>query len=567
VCAPDEAQLWQLLLTARSLTESGDPGNGIACADEVIRLIGANVSSDGLKSLLACAHYSRGFALSSQRDFTNAARALELAIQLNPANASYYNEMGFTSNHLGHYDRALEMYRTARTLDDTEEKREAAVALRGMSFALIEKGNLSEAEQVLRESLEIEPGNEVAVKEIAHIYNLLDENEVRGGAGSAQAPPVVDCVACGGQFQAPGSLVYFLKRATAGGEAQRIDLPSEVFGLPLTIECPLCRHSIRLFRYDVDASGTASILTYAADQPGTMGSDKHQPYIARPSLKADAAAQNNAEKSSLEISGPEQRSMMHSELRVALDKSRPLSQGEREFFPQAMLEPVHTVRDGLTLKPLEPLVGEDDESSKTPPAPFHEHLAELKRLLIIVPLWWLAASIGVAHIVEGGLLERIMAASIYGLVFAYPLLCIQASRFAWPALRHGERLVTVVGMMFVPLLVWAMAWFVSPIDSFWTLLAGGHMHGAFYFPIAKVLVVVTAIVIGRAGVFAQQKVTYFPFSANRSLLVIGLLCLLTPGFISAGILSLLQVFFAVLSLTGLFRSRKRSGISQETMSH
>lgn len=46
------------------------------------------------------------------------------------------------------------------------------MALRGMGFMLIELNRLDEAEQALRDSLKLDPGNDVALNELAYIREL-----------------------------------------------------------------------------------------------------------------------------------------------------------------------------------------------------------------------------------------------------------------------------------------------------------------------------------------------------------------------------------------------------------
>ena len=84
--------------------------------------------------------------------------------------------MGDTSS-LDCYQReALGAYRHGLGLarEFESSRREEAVALRGIGFALIELGRLDEAEAVFLESLEADPDNEAALNELRHIEHLRE---------------------------------------------------------------------------------------------------------------------------------------------------------------------------------------------------------------------------------------------------------------------------------------------------------------------------------------------------------------------------------------------------------
>jgi len=85
-----------------------------------------------------------------------------------------HTEGGYALNGLRKPREALEAYRHGLALarEFESSKAEEPVALRGIGFSLIEIGDLAQAESVFRESLKIDPGNEVAVSELGYIEHL-----------------------------------------------------------------------------------------------------------------------------------------------------------------------------------------------------------------------------------------------------------------------------------------------------------------------------------------------------------------------------------------------------------
>jgi tetratricopeptide (TPR) repeat protein len=105
----------------------------------------------------------------------NSRRALILkAIELlAPVSAGTALETGYVLNQSGKPDEGLSAYRRAHSLalQYASQRPYRAAALRGMGFALIELKKLAEAERAYLEALEIEPGNKVALNELAFIHN------------------------------------------------------------------------------------------------------------------------------------------------------------------------------------------------------------------------------------------------------------------------------------------------------------------------------------------------------------------------------------------------------------
>ena len=95
-----------------------------------------------------------------------------MALHFDPGNALFYGEMGFVANKFHEWDEAIRLYPKVIDLDDTEDQHSTASAWRGIGFALIEKGQLAEAEKAFCESLTFEQGNELALEELMFIENL-----------------------------------------------------------------------------------------------------------------------------------------------------------------------------------------------------------------------------------------------------------------------------------------------------------------------------------------------------------------------------------------------------------
>lgn len=83
-------------------------------------------------------------------------------------------EMGYIYGQTQRPEEGLAAYRRAlaRAVKYKTQRNYKAAALRGIGFNLIELRRFDEAETALRESLETEPGNHVALNEIAYIQDL-----------------------------------------------------------------------------------------------------------------------------------------------------------------------------------------------------------------------------------------------------------------------------------------------------------------------------------------------------------------------------------------------------------
>lgn len=116
----------------------------------------------------------KAFIKSAQREASEALRILDEEIRIAPYSAAPYVERGFIFNRQKKPGLGLQSYETALKLARSYEssKRFEAAALRGMSFSLIDLGDLDKAESLLKESLTVEPGNTLAQKELEYIRHL-----------------------------------------------------------------------------------------------------------------------------------------------------------------------------------------------------------------------------------------------------------------------------------------------------------------------------------------------------------------------------------------------------------
>jgi len=120
-----------------------------------------------------CLH-AQAFIAAERRDFATALDLLRATEALAPLSASTAGEMGYVLNQLGRAEDGLAAYRRAHALATryASQRPVAALALRGMGFSLIELRRWDEAERLLLESLEIEPGSRVATHELDYVRQM-----------------------------------------------------------------------------------------------------------------------------------------------------------------------------------------------------------------------------------------------------------------------------------------------------------------------------------------------------------------------------------------------------------
>ena len=116
----------------------------------------------------------QAFIASEHKDFNAALAILEKVEALAPVSADTAAERGYALNAIGNAKEALAAYERAFALATRYPSQETyrGAALRGIGFSLIELHQLDEAESRFKQSLELEPDNQVALNELAYIEKL-----------------------------------------------------------------------------------------------------------------------------------------------------------------------------------------------------------------------------------------------------------------------------------------------------------------------------------------------------------------------------------------------------------
>jgi len=120
------------------------------------------------------AYFLKAFIATELNDHEKALRLLAKVKELSPGDPNAWCETGNIFNLTGRPEEALAQYRRAYSLskDDVNRTDYAALALRGMGFAYIELGELEKAGDAYRESLKLNPGNRIAIKELIYLDRL-----------------------------------------------------------------------------------------------------------------------------------------------------------------------------------------------------------------------------------------------------------------------------------------------------------------------------------------------------------------------------------------------------------
>lgn len=116
----------------------------------------------------------KAFIASSLQKWDEAIEYLDKKIAYAPYEAQPYLEKGYVLNASGRPADGLASYKKAYELANAHSaaKQEKAAALRGIGSTLIELGRLDEAEDAYNKSLEIEPGNHIALGELEYIKKM-----------------------------------------------------------------------------------------------------------------------------------------------------------------------------------------------------------------------------------------------------------------------------------------------------------------------------------------------------------------------------------------------------------
>ena len=113
----------------------------------------------------------QAFLAADRRDFPAALAFLKTVEAVAPLSANSAVETGYILNQMGKPEEGLSAYRRARELSEKYASQRVfrAAALRGIGYSLIDLKQWDEAEKTFLQSLEIDPGNKVALNELAYI--------------------------------------------------------------------------------------------------------------------------------------------------------------------------------------------------------------------------------------------------------------------------------------------------------------------------------------------------------------------------------------------------------------
>jgi len=125
-----------------------------------------------IRSAYPRACYYLGYLLIDHGEFQEAIEWLDKGRAMEPQNPRFLLESGMAYGRMKDHQRSLDCYLQVLDLPSVPAK-QRAVALRQIGVQLIDLGRLDEAERRLRESLDLEPGNANAEKELTYIRQLL----------------------------------------------------------------------------------------------------------------------------------------------------------------------------------------------------------------------------------------------------------------------------------------------------------------------------------------------------------------------------------------------------------
>lgn len=138
----------------------------------------ADVPVEVIGSAWALAYWARGYAYSEMARYADARAELEKALALSPMDSQYKNELAFTYQRSGDWNRMLALYQEAEgtaeisgtTPEATTELK--CVALRGQGYALVELHRLDEATKAYQGCLKLVPGEPKSLGELGYIQDL-----------------------------------------------------------------------------------------------------------------------------------------------------------------------------------------------------------------------------------------------------------------------------------------------------------------------------------------------------------------------------------------------------------
>jgi tetratricopeptide (TPR) repeat protein len=132
-------------------------------------------------------HYVAGFCAVAGKRWADAEKALLKAAALVPADPVSRSELAHTYGLTGRHDQGDTLLNEALPL--ATNKCERARILRGQGFILVERRKLVEAYQVYAKSLELDPGSDVARREMEFIASELRRSGGASPTGTETFPP------------------------------------------------------------------------------------------------------------------------------------------------------------------------------------------------------------------------------------------------------------------------------------------------------------------------------------------------------------------------------------------
>ena len=145
--------------------------------DEYSHFMQETSNQDGKKvtpipSVYPRAYYYLAYIDVEEKKFDSALTNLEQCLKLDPEQPRCLTEMALIYVQREQHEQAVSLYDRALKSHGYVSPKMKAVALRGKGVNLINLGQLDLAEKCLKESLEYEPGNELAKKELIVIAGL-----------------------------------------------------------------------------------------------------------------------------------------------------------------------------------------------------------------------------------------------------------------------------------------------------------------------------------------------------------------------------------------------------------
>lgn len=144
------------------------------------------------------AAYYLGFLELQQGRAEEAMAALEFGLKLDPAHPLLHQEKAQVYMRTGRPTQALAEFDAVLSNQDAISRQHWSLALRQKGVTLIDLNRLDEAEACLKRSLELEPGNEIATKELLYIGSLRSGGAKAIAGGLTQTGEQrLACAICG----------------------------------------------------------------------------------------------------------------------------------------------------------------------------------------------------------------------------------------------------------------------------------------------------------------------------------------------------------------------------------